>query len=73
MRKFSLTSLYPEAKHLIEDQVDTVIKLVVRYFELNISGSNRNTLAKRFVDTEAGQCANIVRKLAQPTLIIRGD
>ena len=47
--------------------------LVDRYFELTTREGNREALAKRFLDTKAGQLANRLGELTQPTLILWGE
>jgi pimeloyl-ACP methyl ester carboxylesterase len=47
--------------------------VVDRYFELNLREGNREALAQRFVDTQAGQLADRVGELTQATLIMWGE
>jgi pimeloyl-ACP methyl ester carboxylesterase len=64
--KSSLENVYGNPEKITEDLVD-------RYFELNIREGNRKALAKRFVDTKAGQLADRVAELMQPTLVMWGE
>ena len=64
--KSSLENVYGNPEKITEELVD-------RYFDLNIREGNRAALAKRFVETKAGQLANRVGELAQPTLIMWGE
>jgi pimeloyl-ACP methyl ester carboxylesterase len=64
--KSSLENVYANPEKITENLVD-------RYFELNIREGNREALAKRFVDTKAGQLADRVGELRQPTLIMWGE
>lgn len=64
--KSSLENVYGNPEKITEELVD-------RYFDLNIREGNRAALAKRFVETVAGQLANRVGELAQPTLIMWGE
>lgn len=66
MVKSSLENVYGNPEKITDDLVD-------RYFELNIREGNRAALVKRFTDTKAGQLANRVGELTQPTLIIWGE
>lgn len=64
--KSSLANVYGNPDKITEDLVD-------RYFELSTRDGNRDALAKRFVETKAGQLADRVSELTQETLIIWGD
>ncbi|GAC17800.1 alpha/beta fold hydrolase [Paraglaciecola arctica] len=64
--KSSLANVYGNPDKITEDLVD-------RYFELSTREGNREALAKRFVETKAGQLADRVSELTQETLIIWGD
>lgn len=64
--KSSLENVYGNPEKITEELVD-------RYFDLNIREGNRAALAKRFVETKAGQLANRVGELTQPTLIMWGE
>lgn len=64
--KSSLENVYGNPENITEDLVD-------RYFELNIRAGNRAALAQRFVETKAGQLADRVGELTQPTLIMWGE
>jgi len=66
MVKSSLENVYGNPDKISEDLVD-------RYFELTTREGNRGALAKRFVDTKAGELANRVGELKQPTLIMWGE
>jgi pimeloyl-ACP methyl ester carboxylesterase len=62
----SLENVYGNPDKVSEELVD-------RYFELTTREGNRGALAKRFVETKAGELANRVGELIQPTLIIWGE
>lgn len=62
----SLENVYGNPKQISEDLVD-------RYFELTTREGNRDALAKRFVETKAGQLADRVSELVLPTLILWGE
>jgi pimeloyl-ACP methyl ester carboxylesterase len=64
--KSSIGNVYGNPDKVTEDLVD-------RYFELNTREGNRAALTKRFVETKAGQLANRVGELTQPTLIMWGE
>jgi pimeloyl-ACP methyl ester carboxylesterase len=64
--KSSLENVYVDPDKISDELVD-------RYFELATREGNREALAKRFVDTNAGQLADRVGELTQPTLIIWGQ
>lgn len=64
--KSSLENVYGDPDKISEDLVD-------RYFELTTREGNRDALAKRFLETKAGQFAKRVSELTQPTLIIWGE
>lgn len=64
--KSSLENVYGNPDKITEDLVD-------RYFELSTREGNRDALAKRFVETKAGQLADRISELTQETLIIWGE
>lgn len=64
--KSSLENVYGNPDKISEDLVD-------RYFELTTREGNREALAKRFVETKAGQLAEQVPELTQATLILWGE
>jgi pimeloyl-ACP methyl ester carboxylesterase len=65
MVKSSIENVYANPDKITEDLVD-------RYFELTTREGNRDALAKRFVETKAGQLADRVGELTQETLILWG-
>jgi pimeloyl-ACP methyl ester carboxylesterase len=64
--KSSLENVYGNPEGITKDLVD-------RYFDLNIREGNRAALVKRFRETKAGQLADRVGELTQPTLIMWGE
>jgi pimeloyl-ACP methyl ester carboxylesterase len=66
MIKSSLENVYGNPDKISEYLID-------RYFALTTREGNREALAKRFVDTKAGQLADRIAELTQPTLIMWGE
>lgn len=64
--KSSLENVYANPEKITENLID-------RYFELTTRSGNREALARRFIDTKAGQLADRVDELMQPTLIMWGE
>lgn len=64
--KSSLENVYVDPDKITDALID-------RYFELTTREGNREALARRFVDTKAGQLAGRVGELTQPTLIMWGE